>query len=411
MSSSDKKFRLPGNVIALGLISLFTDISSEMLYPIIPFFLVEILKAQYWAVGIVEGAADGMSSLLRGLSGYLSDKLKRRKVFIVLGYTASGLAKPLTALAQSWGFVLGTRLIDRFGKSIRTAPRDALISDQVGPENRGYAFGFHRAMDTTGAVLGPIISLVLVWIFAVNYRSIFVLACIPAAIGVLIALVGVREIKRSSESKRSSSADDPPGKRWLNGHLVKLFIVLGIFALANSSNTFILLRAQEVFKTSVSTSKVGSIGHTTADALAILGYVLFNLSFAVTAAPFGAISDRIGRKKVIMAGYVVYAVVYFALAFYCNVYSIWMIFIVYGLFESLTHGVTKAMVSDLASSEFRGTALGAANTIEGIGTLTAGVLMGIVWQFVGVKTAFAMEGGLACLAIILLMTFKFKKVS
>jgi MFS family permease len=387
------KFRLPRNVIALGLVSLFTDISSEMLYPIMPFFLTVTLGAPMWALGIVEGAADGMSSLLRGLSGYLSDRFCKRKFFIVLGYGASALAKPITALAQSWGFVLGTRLLDRFGKSVRTAPRDALISAQIDKEHRGYAFGFHRSLDTIGAVLGPIIALLLVWVFEFQYRSLFVLACIPAAIGVLIAAVLVREVRDPQVQKKATV--HIPLKNWLSPSLVKFFIVTGMFALANSSNTFILLRARQVFSSH-------------ADVLAIMGYIVFNLSFALLATPMGILSDRMGRKKVIIAGFFTYALVYGALAFFATSYTIWAIFFVYGIFESLTHGVTKALVADLTPPEFRGTALGTANAIEGLGTLVAGIVTGVLWSISGPTLAFSIDAGLAILAAILFMTFRIK---
>ncbi|MFA5863445.1 MAG: MFS transporter [Phycisphaerae bacterium] len=404
---SEKKFRLPRNVIALGLVSLFTDISSEMLYPIIPFFLRGTLGAPLWAIGVVEGAADGMSSLLRGLSGYLSDKFRRRKIFVFLGYTASALAKPITVLAQSWGFVLGTRLLDRFGKSIRTAPRDALISDQVSSENRGYAFGFHRAMDTVGAVLGPVLTLVLVWHFGFAYRRIFLLACIPAAIGVVIVIVAVRESRKSDSGQKSSTphAHIPAGK-WISPSLVKFFIVTALFALANSSNTFIILRAQDIFKTYLHAPVVDGTRHTNADALAIIGYVLFNLSFALLATPMGILSDRLGRKKIIVVGYLVYALVYGALAFWANFYTIWAIFLVYGIFEAMTHGVTKALVADLAPAEYRGTALGVSNTIEGVGTFTAGIAMGFLWQWFGPELAFSVGAVLALSAAILFLAFR-----
>ncbi len=388
-----QKYRLPRNVIALGLVSLFTDISSEMLYPIIPFFLRETLKAPMWALGIVEGAADGMSSLLRGLSGYLSDRFRKRKIFVVLGYGASALAKPVTALAQSWGFVLSTRLLDRFGKSIRTAPRDALISSQVDKEHRGYAFGFHRSMDTIGAVLGPALALLLVWVFGFQYRSMFTLALIPAGIGVLIALVLVKEARDPQLEKKSRV--HVPVKQWLSPSLFKFFIVTGLFALANSSNTFIVLRAKDLFSSH-------------ADALAIMGYIVFNLSFALLATPMGILSDRLGRKKVIVAGFFTYALVYGALAFFATSYTIWTIFFVYGIYESLTHGVTKALVSDLAPAQFRGTALGAANAIEGLGTLAAGIMTGLLWQIYGPTTAFCVEAGIAVLAAVLFMAFRFQ---
>jgi len=347
-----------------------------------------------------------MSSLLRGLSGYLSDRFKRRKIFVAVGYGTSALAKPLTALAFNWWFVLGTRLFDRFGKSVRTAPRDALISAQVGPENRGYAFGFHRAMDTTGAVLGPLIAMILLWWLGHNYRPIFVLACIPAAIGVLIVIGAVREVWDEDVSQKAAVPtlpNDPPSEKWLNPDLVKFFIVAGLFALGNSSNAFILLRAREVFSGWLG----GSGGWIGADTLAIGGYVLFNLSFALLAVPMGMLSDRLGRRRVIVAGYVVYALLYAALAFAANVYTLWTIFFVYGVYEALTHGVTKALVADLAPARYRGTALGAVNTVEGLGTLAAGLLTGFLWQYYGAATAFMVDAILALAAAGLFLSFRF----
>jgi MFS family permease len=384
-----------------------------MLYPIIPLFLSETLGVSKQAIGIVEGAADGMSSLLRGLSGYLSDRFKRRKIFVVIGYAASAIAKPLTALATSWHFVLGTRLFDRFGKSVRTAPRDALISAQVSVENRGYAFGFHRAMDTTGAVLGPALALLLVWFFGLAYRTMFVLAIVPAAIAVIIAMAVVREVRDSPVPDKSISKTKRPSapvRAWLTPALVRFYIVTGVFALANSSNTFIILRAQDIFGRFLHGTAGHGTTHTAADALAIAGYIVFNFSFAVLAVPIGRLSDRAGRKSVIVGGYLVYAAVYASLAFLASAYTIWILFFVYGIYEAMTHGVTKALVADLAPSEYRGTALGTANMIEGIGTLAAGLLTGFLWDRYGNTNgpvvAFTVDAVLAVLAALLFLSFR-----
>jgi len=395
-NSTSRRRGLPRNVVALGFVSLFTDISSDMLYPIIPLFLTTTLGAPVAAVGLVEGAAEATAYLLRGVSGWLSDRFRRRKLFVVIGYAASALAKPLTALAGSWAFVLATRLLDRFGKSVRTSPRDALIAGAVAREQRGFAFGLHRAMDTTGAIGGALVALALVWYWQVSYKAMFVLACIPAALGVLICTAGVREVKPGQTGSRDR--DDPavPADRsWLTGAVKRFMLVSAVFALANSSNAFIILRAK-------------SLGFS--DVTALWGYVLFNTTSALFFVPAGVLSDKIGRKAVLLSGYIVYAAVYGALAVISSRGALWAIFAFYGLYDALTHGVSRAYISDLAPPFRRGTALGVINSIEGLGMLAASLVMGGLWQLFSAQVAFLFAAALAACAAGLLAALRIPPV-
>ncbi len=374
------------NVIILGLTSFFTDISSEMVYPLIPFFLTLRLGASPEVLGLIEGIAESIASLLKVFSGYISDRLKNRKGITIVGYGSSAVGKLLLVAATGWGMVLGSRVIDRLGKGIRTAPRDALIADSSAEAKRGTSFGLHRALDTAGAVVGVAIAyLVFTRLAAENYRDIFLISLIPAIAGVLL-LAFVREIRKVDKEAKL------PSLRWnvLPRKLQLFLIVALIFTLGNSSNTFLLLRAS-------------NLGFT--PAAAILLYLVYNVVYGLVSYPAGRLSDRIGRKTLLVAGYAFYGLVYLGFALVNaaqQAWILWGLFGLYGLYIGFTDGVEKALVSDLAPSNIRATAIGLHATLIGIGLFPASFIAGQLWDRVSPAAAFYFGGATGLIAAIAL---------
>jgi MFS family permease len=372
------------NIIILGLTSLFTDIASEMVYPLIPFFLTSTLGAGPAVLGVIEGIAESTASLLKVASGFISDRLHRRKTLTIAGYSGSMIGKVLLYAAGSWTVVLGARVIDRIGKGIRTAPRDALIAESADPETRGKAFGLHRSMDTAGAAIGVALAFLFFTHYTGNYRSVFLWSLVPAAIGVLL-LIFVREVGPATPGHVHL-----PSLSWnvLPKKLRVFLIITFIFTLGNSSNTFLLLRA-------------GDLGFT--PGTAILLYLVYNLSYAFFSYPAGRLSDRLGRKSLLVTGYAIYGLVYLGFAL-LNVQSgpspVWALFSLYGLHSGVTEGVEKALVADLAPGELRGTAIGLHATIVGIGLLPASLIAGQLWAQLGPSAAFLFGGGMGLLSAL-----------
>jgi len=372
------------NVIILGLTSLFTDIASEMVYPLIPFFLTSALGAGPAILGIIEGIAESTASVLKVFSGYISDRLQRRKALAFAGYSGSMIGKILLYVAGSWTIVLGARVVDRIGKGIRTAPRDALIADSTNPETRGRAFGLHRAMDTAGAAIGVGLAFFFFTQYAGDYSRVFLWSLVPAGVGVLL-LMFVHDIRRSDPGSVGL-----PSLRWdrMPKRLRVFMIIAMVFTLGNSSNTFLLLRA-------------GGLGFS--PATAILLYLVYNLSYALFSYPAGRLSDGIGRKSLLVAGYAVYGLVYLGFALFTEQsgpWSVWMLFGLYGLYSGMTEGVEKALVADLAPGELRGTAIGLHATIVGIGLLPASLIAGQLWAHLGPSATFFFGGGMGLLAAL-----------
>jgi MFS family permease len=375
---------ISGNVLILGLVSLFTDISSEMIYPLLPLFLTSVLHAGPAFLGAIEGVAESTASILKLFSGIASDRLPGRKKLVLAGYTISSIARPLTALALTPLAVLFIRFADRVGKGIRTSPRDALIADSVDHSVRGKAFGFHRSMDHAGAIIGPLIATVLLTWFAANLRTVFWLAAIPGGVAVLLIILKVRETERKGTSNGAFLGTFPKGK--IKSYLLILFV----FTLGNSSDVFLLLRA----------SQLGvSLPHIP------LLWSFFHLVKMLSSMPFGALSDRIGRRGVIISGWGVYVFAYAGFAFAGNEFQIWLLFAVYGLFYGLTEGVEKALLTDLAPPAELGKTFGWYNFTVGAGALPASIIFGLIWQQAGPKAAFGFGAILACLAAILLYLF------
>jgi len=371
------------NIVLLGLTSLFTDIASEMVYPLLPFFLSATLGAGPAILGIVEGIAESTASLLKVFSGYFSDRFRNRRDLTIIGYSLSVTGKLLLYVASAWGVVLSGRVVDRIGKGIRTAPRDALIAESTDEGRRGRAFGLHRAMDTIGAAVGVLLAYVFVTAYHGDYRPIFLWSMVPAVIGVSF-LVFVREAR-----SRPLVAGGLPQFHWglLPRKLKLLLAVAGLFTLANSSNTFLLLRAT-------------GIGFTPADA--ILLYLGYNLIYALFSYPAGHLSDRIGRKALLVGGYMTYAAVYLLMGFSSSPPVVCAAFGLYGLYSATTEGVEKALVADLAPAEIRATAIGLHATIVGIGLFPASFVAGQLWALSGPEATFLFGGGVGLAAAIAL---------
>lgn len=388
--------RLPRNVFAISLVSLLNDASSEIIYPLLPVFLSLTLGASPGIVGLIEGAAESISSLLKLFAGHLSDRRGKRKEFVVIGYVLSGFTRPLLAFAGSWMQVLALRLSDRVGKGIRSSPRDAMIADTVRVEERGIAFGFHRTLDHTGAVIGPMIGYLVLFYFAADelpltahdFTKIFLVASIPAVAAVLVAAFFVRETHPSGLSAAGSETLRFSLKGF-DGNFKRFLLILALFTLSNSSDFFLILRAQT---TGVSAS------HT------LLLWAAFHIVKVLSSIFGGDLSDRLGRRRLIISGWILYAAVYAGFAFVSSEVSVWILFMIYGIYFGLSEGAEKALVADLVKPGQRGTAYGLYNLAFGITVLPASLLMGFLWDWRGPQTAFLVSAVLGASAALLLLT-------
>jgi len=370
------------NVIVLGLVSFFNDIASEMVYPVVPIFLTSILKAPASIVGLIEGIAESTASFLNAFSGWFSDKLKKRKIFITAGYSLSTLSKLIIGLAHSWPFVLIGRFLDRFGKGIRTSARDTLIAESSDESNRGKAFGLHRALDTLGAVVGPLLAIFLIKIFNNNLRFIFYLAFIPGIIAVLLLIFLVKE-KQAEKQK----TDLPKfNLKDLNPAFNIFLIASIIFALGNSSDTFLILRAKNLGLTTV---------------LAIFAYALFNFFYALFSTPAGILSDKIGPQKLLIIGWFLFALIYLLFGINQSPLLVWFLFILYGFYMALTEGVGKAYVSLISDKNRMATFLGIYQMVLGICTFFASLFAGLLWTYYSVQAPFIFGSIMAIIATFL----------
>jgi MFS family permease len=384
--------RLGRNVVTLGGVSLLTDVATEMAYPLLPIFLTTVLGASATALGAIEGVAESTASLLKLVSGWLSDRLPGRKPLVVIGYGLASLVKPLIGLSRSAGQVMAIRVVDRIGKGIRTSPRDALIADSVAPSIRGRAFGFHRAADNTGAVIGPLIAFALLRFgHGIDLRRVFLLTAIPAALSVALLVFGLREVPRPTLPTKREGEGTPrpaagsPRAAGLGARFWWLFAILTIFTLGNSSDAFLLLRATQLG---------------IAPLLVPVLWALLNLVKALFNVPGGVLSDRFGRRPLLIAGWTIYAAVYLGFGLAGAAWQVWVLFAAYGLYFGATEGVEKALVADFVPAERRGAAFGFYNLALGIAALPASLIFGELVDHASARIAFLFGGGMALLAAI-----------
>jgi MFS family permease len=388
---------LPRNVWVVTATSFLTDVSSEMIANLVPLFLAEVLGVRTGVIGLIEGAAETTASLLKVFSGWISDRLGRRKWLTVVGYGISTLAKPFLYLATTWGWVLGVRLADRVGKGIRTAPRDALIADSVDASRRGVAFGLHRAGDTAGAALGLVAALVIVWTMQggglaldrATFQTVVLVSIVPAVLAVLVLALGARDVAPADPARR------PPPRLSLVGldrRFRGFLLVMVLFTLGNSSDAFLILRARER-------------GLSVLGVMAML--IAFNVVYTAVSGPAGALSDRIGRRRIILGGWLAYGLIYVGFAAADAAWQVVALFAAYGVYYGLTEGAARAMVADLVAAEQRGTAYGVFNAAIGLTAFPASLLAGLAWQGIGTwpglgaAAPFWIGAGLALLAALL----------
>jgi MFS family permease len=376
---------IKGNVYVLGAVSFLTDVSSEMIFPILPIFLTTFMGAGTAIVGLIEGLADSLSSLLDIAIGYWSDSSGERKKFVLFGYGLSSISKIGIALAASWPVVLVFRGIERIGKSVRTSPRDAIIAASSEKDARGKAFGLHRTMDTLGAVAGPAIAYAVFALMgsgADAYRSVFYLALIPALLSVAVIIFFVREPQKKEEPKKEKRPNFWQALGMLDSKYRRFLGISCLFSLSYFSFALFIVRANQI---GVSASDV------------VLVYILYNIVYALSSVPMGQLSDRVGRRLVIGAAFVLYALVALGFAFASDLWQVALLFALYGVFVATDESVNKAYISDISQEKTRGIALGAYNTAVGAAYLPASVLFGAVWASFGALPAF---GGAAAIALV-----------
>ncbi len=366
--------------------SFFTDVSSEMIYPLLPLFLSTTLGASASFIGVIEGAAESTASLLKLASGWWSDRLRRRKPLVVGGYALASAARPLIGLAQTASQVLALRVTDRVGKGIRTAPRDALIAESVDPAIRGRAYGFHRSLDHAGAVVGPVVAFLLLRQMGLPLRTVFLLAGIPAAIALVVVVLAVKE-RRPDAPPPSAPAVSSLRRRLDRKFWIYLGAVL-LFTLGNSTDAFLLLRATDLGLPVAWVPLLWAYLHVVKSATGTFG---------------GSLSDRFGRKPLLVSGWLLYSAVYVAFAFASATWHVWVLFGAYGLFFSLTEGSERALVADMVPAADRGAAFGWFHLAVGLGALPASVLFGVLWDRFGPGTAFVTGAALALAATLLLL--------
>jgi MFS family permease len=375
---------LPPSVVRLGWVSFFTDVASEMVYPVIPLFLTAALGAPVAVLGAIEGVAEAIVSVMKGVSGWHSDLTRRRVPYVRWGYGLAALSKPLLGLAFAWPLAFFARCLDRFGKGLRTTARDALIADAVDATQGGRAYGFHRMMDTSGAIVGVLAATGLLALRPGAYRTIFLIAAVPglAAVWLTFKLRDAPAARSAGASVRTACAARPwsglPRSFWLT------LTLLTVFAFANSSDTLLILRAKNLGLS---------------DVQSILAYTLFNLVYAASAYPLGVLSDRLGRWPMVLSGWTVYALVYFGFAF-AGKEAVWWLFAVYGLFMGLTDGVGRALIRDTIPEEKKGTALGVFHMVTGSACLAGSVAAGLLWDRIGPEAPFALGGAAALLGVL-----------
>jgi MFS family permease len=384
------KAGIPRPVWFLGLTSLFTDAATEMIYPLLPVYLSRVLGASAVSLGIIEGVAEGVNSLLKVISGYWSDRVRRRRPIVIAGYAVSSLARPFIAITTTWPQVLVIRALDRVGKGIRGAPRDVLLARFATPTTRGRIYGFHRAMDHTGAIVGPLVATVILFFAPDRYRLLFALTAIPGAIAVALLFFVDEDAgaePRTTEPQTTTNHELPTTNR-LPGRVIALLGVLLVFGLGNSADAFLLLRLSDALGGATYVPLLWAAIHVVKASLSTWG---------------GGLSDRFGRKHLIIAGWMIYALVYvgFALSTGAAAFIGWFLF--YGIYFAFAEGAEKALIADLTPMERRGAAFGWYNAVTGIGALIASIVFGELYEHFGAPVAFMTGAALAGAAAVLLL--------
>ena len=409
---------LERNVFWAGVVSFFMDVSSEMIYSLVPIFLSSVLGVNVKLIGVIEGIAETTASMLKMVAGWISDKMGRRKPLMLFGYGISTLSRPLLALASGWGMVLGARFIDRFGKGVRTAPRDAIVADSCEKSQLGRSFGFHRAMDQFGAVVGPAVAFLILWWRPGGYRLVFWISMIPAVICVAVIWLLIREKRKvtvesgaaapgdglsgevaGAEGGDGGGAGAQPGAqtggltRWqrlkrLKGPLLAYLVVTGVFYLGNSSDAFLIIRAHDL---GIATFLIPIL------------YLVFNFVYSALSIPAGLLADRVGRRKVALVGFAVFAGTYAWMALAGSGAAVWGVFILYGVYMGIADGNGRALLGEFSTGERRGTAYGAYHMVVGLAALPASVIAGILYDQVSPAAPFWVGAGAAVLAGVLML--------
>jgi MFS family permease len=401
MKKSRRYFGFGKNVFITGLVSFFMDVSSEMIYPLIPIFLSNVLGVNKSVIGLIEGVAESTASLLKVFSGWFSDRIGNRKWLMAAGYGISTLSRPIVALATGWPQVMGSRFMDRFGKGVRTAPRDAIIAESSDSAFFGRAFSFHRSLDTMGAVAGPAMAFLLLGIFLNEYRKVFWLSMIPGIIAVLLIIFFIKEKKTEREFVKESSRKDckiplyrplaKGGEAGLFDWKFKFFVLIAtLFAIGNSSDVFLILRAQQV---GIPTLMIPVV------------YLLFNLVYSISAIPAGMAADRFGKKKVILLGFILFAGLYYGFARAGDPSTVWVLFALYGLFMGLTEGIQNAFLATIIPADFKATAFGIYSTAVGLAMFPANLFGGWLWDNVSPSATFYFGAITATVSAVLFVVF------
>ncbi|HJV16152.1 MAG TPA: MFS transporter [Bacillales bacterium] len=394
MNSSDKAnkkglFAINPIILLLGLVSLFTDLSSNMIVPILPLYLATVLHVQVGSIGIIEGIAESTASILKLFSGWITDRLGKYKLLMLIGYGLSNLTKPLFAISGSWSQVLVIRFSDRIGKGIRTSPRDALLADSTTMEERGKAFGFRRAMDALGAALGPLVAFGILAIYAGNYRLVFWLSVIPGVLAIILIIFFLKEKDREENVIKASLPKI--GFKNQNRRFIWFSIIFTLFTVGNFSDAFLALRANDVGMT---------------PAFIPLTFFALNMSSSIFSMPIGMLSDRIGRRPVLISGLLIFAVIYLGFGIVKSVPWIWVLFVLYGFYFAFTEGIQKAYIADIVPEGQRGTAMGTFNAMTGLAALPASIMAGYLWQTFGPMAAFSTSSVIAVVAALLMMILR-----
>ena len=381
--------KLPRTVVILGLVSFFNDFASEMIYPIVPIFLTTVLQAPVPVVGIIEGIAEATAAVAKFLFGAYSDYVQKRKPFVIGGYSFGAVSKLLIGMAATWHFVLFARFIDRLGKGLRTAARDSILLENTKPNNKGYIFGFHRAFDSLGAVVGPLVALFFLAVMHDNIRSVFFIAFVPSVIAVILLFFFVTETGRKNAQKKLHLGS-------LKWHLLdtklQLFLIISfLFSLGNSSDAFLLLQAKNL---GLSVTMV------------VLAYVLYNVTQTAFATPLGKLADTIGAKKVFSLGLLVFAIVYFFFGATQTSFWLWFLFPIYGVYIAATDGVSKAYIGDFISHEVSGTFYGFYYFLTAVGAFLASFIGGLLWQYLHPSATFYFGSIMALIAFVIFTVFQ-----